>query len=229
MASDNDLIAGFPAEKWQAFTSPIPPQLVEKTQGNAYVRHQVCTDALNRCFGQDGWTLAVIKTERHEPYKYTTSNGENVGRFFVNAVVRLTIGKAEYASFRDGAGAQVAAGSWDECEKGAVSEALKRAASLFGWASNVYMTDKLGDDWVGDTIMREKQREDAAGFVLPDNHETAILDWLTALKLPVEEQRKIIALVDRRASAYALATALKALAEMPADAKGAPVNATLPV
>lgn len=210
-----DLIAGFPPEKWAAFTSDIDAtQIKPDPKGNSYVRHQLCIETLNRCFGYDGWEQAVVETWTHDPYTYKTSKGEVEGRFYAEAHVRLSIGApgTERIS-RENIGAQVAGGSWEEARKGAVSEGLKRCAVMFGWAPNVYKTDSLEEDWVGETIMRERQRAETAGFILPDNHQAALLAWARTVGLPEDVQRKALDLVTDKSAAWALAAVLKHLAE----------------
>lgn len=229
------LICGFPPEMWQAFTSPIDPAMMKKDpNGASYVKHQVCTDALTRCFGYDGWTLRVLKVWEHEPYTYKVTIKENgssrvidkEGRYFCEVLVRLTIGKPGYPrTYRENIGAQVAGGSWEEAKKGAVSEGLKRAASLFGWAPNIYQTEQLGEEWLGETIMREMRLAEVAGFELPDNQEAALLKWARDVNLPEELTAKTLALVTSRDSAWAVASVLKHLSE--AYAKGEH-GATLP-
>lgn len=236
--SETGLIAGFPAEKWTAFTSPIVPAMIKKDQnGQTYVKHQVCTDALNRCFGPAGWSFEVKQVWASEPYTYTVTKDskpiQKDGRFYAEALVRLTIGTNGEAAYRENIGAQVAGGSWDEARKGAVSEALKRAASLFGWAPNIYQTDQLSDEWVGEEIMREKQRTDSAGFALPEHYETSLAEWMTTLGMGVDQQQKVLEQLDSRAAAWGVASALQALlanaAPKPKAKAGDATDGKLPV
>lgn len=142
-----DTIAGFPRETWDKFLRPIDRSLIAKDPNKLdYVKHQVCIGMLNECFGVDGWRQEIVETWMQPEYPY--KGGEKTGRGYAEAQVRLTIhkpGSEDPPVVRDNIGSQVAGADWSETRKGAVSEALKRAASLLGWAGNVYKTEAFND------------------------------------------------------------------------------------
>lgn len=139
----SELIAGFPRERWDKFRQPIDRALVSKDpNGLDYVKHQVCIEMLNECFGVDGWWQEIVTTWFQPDYSYKTKNGEKPGRAYAEAQVKLYIGAPGAEPIcRENIGSQVAGGDWSETRKGAVSEALKRCAALLGWAGNVYKTE----------------------------------------------------------------------------------------
>lgn len=142
----SELIAGFPKSAWDKFRQPIPKELVSKDpKGMDYVKHQVCSEMLNECFGVDGWWQEITATWFQPQYQYAAGD-KNMGRAYAEVQVKLFIGApGSEPVCRENIGSQVAGGDWSETRKGATSEALKRAASLFGWASNVYRTEAFGE------------------------------------------------------------------------------------
>lgn len=156
MSEETTLIAGFPAAAWEKFLAQIPAELVAKDPNRMdYVKHQVCIGMLNECFGPDGWRQEIVEVWMQPEYTYKAKKNrdsqemiDKPGRAYAEALVRLTIlkpGSDAEPAVRENIGSQVAGGDWAETRKGAVSEGLKRAASLFGWAPNVYKTEAFNE------------------------------------------------------------------------------------
>lgn len=166
------LIAGFPPEKWALFLAPIPLAFLYKAPvgGANYVKHQYCVEVLNRAFGPDGWSMETALVSDSDQYTdlYHAKGldgkpafdlegdpvfKKKLGRKYSVVKCRLTICApgCDAPAVREDFGSQVAAADWSEAVKGAASEALKRAASRFGFASEVYKTEEIeqqyGEDW----------------------------------------------------------------------------------
>lgn len=199
---DEAMIAGFPKSAWDLFLAPLPlSSVVVKAPGvkGQYVKHQVCKEMLNAAFGVDGWT-DTVKWVRETPQyvdkyveKDSTGNQatgmvdgqpmfrEKLGRHYAVACVRLTIGKPGGPRvWREDCGSQVSAADWSEASKGAVSEAIKRAAAQFGWASEVYQTEQmeaaLGPDWEAAILPTY-----TPPWILPLEHSAKLDEWMDAL------------------------------------------------
>lgn len=227
-----ELIAGFPAEAWERFRRPIDKALVSKDpKGLDYVRHQVCIEMLNECFGVDGWWQEIVTTWMQPQYEWGEPNKLRTGRAYAEAHVKLFIGRpgAEPVC-RENIGAQVAGGDWSETRKGAVSEALKRAASLFGWAGNVYKTEAFSaheerngngshrpletpqDDIRNAQYNRDGTPANAAAerfdrapaYTLPEKAEGVLLTLMDALEMPEPTRREAFATVTSADAARAL-------------------------
>jgi len=170
--ASQDGACGFTQQAWALFLAPLPAALIgqDPKSHRPYVRHQVAVEMLNAAFGVDGWMMEVRECWQHDQYRdlylEKDSDGrptrrletgdpifrEKLGRCYAEALVRLTIGRPGGPQvYREDIGSQIAAADWSEARKGAVSEALKRAAARFGWASEVYKTEELsvalGQDW----------------------------------------------------------------------------------
>jgi hypothetical protein len=227
------LIAGFPAETWERFRRPIDKALVSKDpKGMDYVKHQVCIEMLNECFGPDGWWQEIVQTWFQPQYEWGEGTKVRIGRAYAEAHVKLYIGApgAEPVC-RENIGSQVAGGDWSETRKGAVSEALKRAASLFGWAANVYKTEAFAshengnggngngraarlETPAGDITAAQYQPDGrpanaaaerhAQGYSLAPAAEEKLLTLMDALEMADSERAEAWATVTSRENAVAL-------------------------
>ena len=235
MAEDR-LVAGFPQSAWDLFLAPLPLSSVIVTAPGVkgqYVKHQVLKEILNRAFGVDGWT-STVRWVREQPqytdqYQAKDSTGkpvtgmedgrpvfwEKLGRHYAVACVRLTIGRPGGPRvWREDCGSQVSAADWSEASKGAVSEALKRAAAQFGFASEVYMTEQL------EQVLGEKWEEQilptyTPPWTLPVEHSDIIIERMTALGWEQEKRDAELAAACKtelaaRSLASNLASVLKA-------------------
>ena len=212
MAADK-LIAGFPPERWALFLAPIPQSCLYKAPvgGALYVKHQYCVEVLNRAFGADGWSmeteLVSDKDQYRDLYHAKDAGGkaaydadgdpvfkEKLGRKYSVVKCRLTICApgCDTPAVREDFGSQVAASDWSEAVKGAASEALKRAASRFGFAAEVYRTEELeqtfGADWESSVLPTY-----APPYEMPAGHLTALVEWMTQLGWPAERQQDELA------------------------------------
>lgn len=194
----SELIAGFPPEAWEKFRGQIPKELVAKDPNKMdYVKHQVCIEMLNECFGVHGWRQEIVETWFQPGYTYKAKKGRDSyemvdkdGRAYAEALVRLTIlkpGTDAEPVVRENIGSQVAGGDWAETRKGAVSEGLKRAASLLGWAPNVYKTEAF-NEWEQRTENGNGGGQQQGGRknpppVLPEPEEVVDLATFKALML----------------------------------------------
>jgi hypothetical protein len=230
MADDRPDIAGFPAETWDLFTAPIPQALLGQDPKSKapYVKHQVVTEMLNRCFGIDGWSMEVTGTWSHD--EYVVHNPKKLGseiakdvngeimyrekpmRYYAEAQVRLTIhqeGSASASVVREDIGSHVAGDDWSESRKAAVSEALKRAAARCGWAPNVYKHEQLdsvlGDDWRTDILPTYT----VTRWSLPVSHLASFAEWFDALGWSPERRAQELALVTDAVTEADLARNLK--------------------
>lgn len=210
---DTRLIAGFPPEKWALFLAPIPLSCLYKAPvgGATYVKHQYCVEVLNRAFGVDGWSMETELVSDKEQYRdlYQAkdaggkaaydANGdpvfkEKLGRKYSVVKCRLAICApgCDTPAVREDFGSQVAASDWSEAVKGAASEALKRAASRFGFGSEVYKTEELeqtfGEDWESSVLPTY-----APPYELPLSHLTALVEWMTELGWPEAQQKDELA------------------------------------
>jgi hypothetical protein len=203
--SEDRTIAGFSPEVWAKFRRPIDKALVSKDpKGLDYVKHQVCIEMLNECFGPDGWWQEIVQTWMQPEYQF--KGGQNTGRAYAEAQVKLYIGApgAEPVC-RENIGSQVAAADWSETRKGAVSEALKRAASLFGWAANVYKTEAFASHENGNAAKQQPPAPPPAQkYSLAPAAESKLATLMDALEMPDDVRRDAWATVTSREAAVAL-------------------------
>ena len=207
--SEDRTVAGFPAEVWERFRRPIDRALVSKDpKGLDYVKHQVCIEMLNECFGVDGWWQEIVQTWMQPEYQY--KSGENTGRAYAEAHIKLYIGAPGAEPIcRENIGSQVAGADWSETRKGAVSEALKRAASLFGWAGNVYKTEAFSGheeraNGNGAKPPPATAPAPAPAYSLTPSAESKLCTLMDALEMPDDERRDAFATVTNREAALAL-------------------------
>jgi hypothetical protein len=216
-----DKIAGFDAQRWQLFLAPIPLAFLYKAPvgGALYVKHQYCVEMLNKAFGVDGWTnedeLVSDKDQYVDLYHAKDAGGQpafdgagdpvfkkKLGRKFAVVKCRLTICAPGHPCpvYHEDFGSQVAAADWSEAIKGAASEALKRAASRFGFAAEVYKTEEIegqfGEDW--ETAILPTY---APPWELPMNQSIAICEWMNALGWDAARQESELACVTSQATA----------------------------
>jgi len=210
---DTRLIAGFPPEKWALFLAPIPLSCLYKDPKSkaTYVKHQYLVEMLNKAFGKDGWTseheLASDKDQYVDLYHAKDAGGQpafdvegdpvfkkKLGRKYSVAKCRLTICAPghPHPAVHESYGSQVAAADWSEAIKGAESESLKRAAARFGFASEVYQTEEIekefGPDWESSVLPTY-----SPPYELPMAHLTALVEWMTDLGWPEEQQKDELA------------------------------------
>lgn len=97
----------------------------------SYMGGDMITKTLNEAFGYDGWCLEVKNTTREEPIK------DDKGRFHVAYMATVRITHRQSGVFREDCGAgdsidRSLASASGNALKGAVTDAMKRAARHFG-------------------------------------------------------------------------------------------------
>jgi hypothetical protein len=153
------LIPGVPefltSQQRNIISSEIPSDLVQKFEGFDYVNHFVIVELLNKAFDY-AWSWEVLAKGIEEVRNYKSKNYNNATpaqdmpkTYYAWVQGRLTVpivknGQVIYIS-KDAFGGVPCIGAakiQSQNFKSASSDALKKAASLFGFARNIYMDSK---------------------------------------------------------------------------------------
>lgn len=152
----------------QKLSTPFPLYVVKEKPGKAkasYVAGQTVIDKLNTTFGYAGWEWTITKAWIDESVeKITTSKWENNRKINLkpeeyikepqlpvcHVIGKLTVHFEKedgtiYSVTKEAPGAQpIVAGqsNQENCYKGAHTDALKKAATMFGIALELYRDDK---------------------------------------------------------------------------------------
>lgn len=135
-------------------SSEIPANLIQKFEGFDYVNHFVIIELLNKAFDYS-WSWQVVDKGIEEVKNYKTKSYNNASQdpppktYYAWVQGRLTVpviknGQVLYITKEAFGGVPCigAAKLQSQNFKSASSDALKKAASLFGFARNIYMDAK---------------------------------------------------------------------------------------
>jgi hypothetical protein len=135
-------------------SSEIPSNLIQKFEGFDYVNHFVLIELLNKAFDYS-WSWQVVDKGIEEVRNYKSKNYNNVSQdsqpktYYVWVQGRLTVpivrGDQILYITKEAFGGVPCIGAakvQSQNFKSASSDALKKAASLFGFARNIYMDSK---------------------------------------------------------------------------------------
>lgn len=142
---------------------PIDESLIYSFEGNSYVGHQVITELLNKTFDY-AWSWKIIDKGIEEAREYAKKNKNNYNNNDNNSETSKpktyyawVLGELTYPVYDDKAdryvwiskqsfgGKQIVGNAKVQSQnfKSASSDALKKAASLIGFAKNVYMSPEM--------------------------------------------------------------------------------------
>lgn len=136
--------------------SPIENKLIYKINGFSYVNHQVLVDLLNKTFDY-AWNWVIIDKGINETYKFKKSKYNNTSSDDeYKSYYSWVLGELSYPSItedkkiiwikKQAFGGKPLIGDakiQSQNFKSASSDALKKAASLIGFARNVYMDENI--------------------------------------------------------------------------------------
>lgn len=132
---------------------PIPPNLVfSDPGGNKYVNHNVITDILNKVFNY-AWKWEIVDKGIEKTAPFTNKKGELLPeQYYAWVLGRLSypvkdpITGSVIWCYKEQFGGKTLLGNGkvqSQTFKSASSDAFKKAASMLGIASNVYMSDDV--------------------------------------------------------------------------------------
>ena len=150
----------------ELINKPIDEKYIKKIDGLSYVSHSIMTEQLNTIFGHAwSWEILDHGIEASRTYgkkKYGTQNdnqSQQPESYYAWVLGRLTIpyivNNEVHMISKDAFGGKFLVGAAKvQCQafKSASSDALKKAASLFGIAKNVYMDEESYEGLLSDKI-----------------------------------------------------------------------------
>ena len=155
MAIENNSMPEFLTKaQCSVIEEPVPAELVATIEGHKYVNLMVIVKLLNKAFGY-AWSFKVINFGI-EQAKVTKTGGPGNPAYYCWVLGELTYpvkdpgtGATVWVSKQAFGGKPIVGSNNSKLQsndyKAAASDALKKAASLTGFASNVYCKDELLD------------------------------------------------------------------------------------